>query len=179
MSKVSDRAKLDVAQAAIGLLAERFPALFVRERWQPHRPLKVGISDDIVALDLMPVEEVRLALWMYVRRTMYRRALATAGARYGLDGEACGEVTAEQAAAAAGAVAGIEAKSAGAFKDGVAAFRQAKAQPAGSSKPATSRECRSAADNGTPSLSAPAGPPRLGLADLKRAAAARKMAAEN
>jgi hypothetical protein len=35
--------------AALTCLAERFPQTFVPDRYQPHRPLKVGIAADLVA----------------------------------------------------------------------------------------------------------------------------------
>src|SRR4051794_12247522 len=38
------RAKID---AALAVLAARFPQTFTPEKFKPHRPLKVGIADDI------------------------------------------------------------------------------------------------------------------------------------
>ena len=94
----------------IVVLAEHFPAVFSLEVWQPHKPLKIGIHEDIAAAGIMPAEDIGPTLRLYVRRLMYQRALAAGGSRCGLDGEPCGEVTAEQAAGAAIAVTHIEAK---------------------------------------------------------------------
>jgi sRNA-binding protein len=57
----------------------------------------------------MPAEDIKPALRLYVQRLMYQRALAAGGSRYDLNGEPCGEVTAEHAASAATAAAHIAA----------------------------------------------------------------------
>jgi sRNA-binding protein len=97
------------ANGGIALLAEHFPAVFACEGWQPHKPLKIGIKDDIAAAGIMPAEDISPTLYLYVRRLMYQRALAAGGSRYDLNGEPCGEVTAEQAAGATTRAALIEA----------------------------------------------------------------------
>jgi len=58
------------AAAGIAALAERFPTAFAAEDWQPHKPLKVGIHNDIAAAGVLPVEDVRPALRIYTLRLM-------------------------------------------------------------------------------------------------------------
>jgi sRNA-binding protein len=60
----------------IAALATLFPAVFSSEPWQPHRPLKVGIGDDLVARGLLGAPEVNAALKRYVDRLMYQKCLA-------------------------------------------------------------------------------------------------------
>jgi ProP effector len=85
-------------QAALAYLAERFPQTFVLERHQPHRPLKVGIADDLVArCPELDRSKLGIVLGTYVRRIMYRKAMVAGAARVDLDGNACGEVSARDA----------------------------------------------------------------------------------
>ena len=93
--------------AALARLAEAFPQTFVREKYRPHWPLKVGIAADIPAR--CPELERRVlsvALSVYTRRVMYLQSLVAGAARVGLDGKA-GEVTATDAEYAAAKLAGI------------------------------------------------------------------------
>jgi ProP effector len=180
------------ANGGIAVLAEHFPAVFALKEWQPHKPLKIGINNDIAAAGIMPAEDIGPALRLYVRRLMYQRALAAGGSRYGLGGEPCGEVTEEQAAGAATVAAHIEAE---AQIRGVAAIATRKADkprkvwkvfPDGhdTNRPAKRRKSEdvAAAPAPAPELTAtPATPTepatkRLGLADLKRAAQERRAA---
>ena len=95
-------------RAALTRLAERFPQTFVLEKYQPHRPLKVGIAADIKARcpDLTSRERGR-ALAAYTNRIMYLRGLVEGAARIDLDGNPAGEVTARDAEYAAAKLAGI------------------------------------------------------------------------
>jgi hypothetical protein len=47
--------------AALKWMAGDFPAVFALERWQPHRPPKIGINDDIAATGIMPAEDIESA----------------------------------------------------------------------------------------------------------------------
>jgi sRNA-binding protein len=99
------------AKGGIAVLAEHFPALFaIEEEWQAHKPLKIGVKENIAAAVIMPLDDIGPALRLYTRRLMYQRALAAGGSRYDLNGEPCGEVTAEQAAGGAASAAKIEAE---------------------------------------------------------------------
>ena len=176
------------ANRGIAVLAEHFPIVFSVEGWQPHKPLKIGIREDIAAAGIMPAEDIGPALRLYVRRLMYQRALAAGGSRYDLDGGPCGEITAEQAADAAIAATHIETK-AQAKGTAAAVARKAKKPrrvwkvfPDGcaAGKP-DNREEGGATTAASPlvptTVSAPPPEPaikRLGLGDLKRAAQERR-----
>jgi ProP effector len=148
-------------QTLIAVLGELFPALFVADQWKPHRPLKTGIHRDLVDRGLLSPDECRAVLRRYVSRRMYQVALAAGGPRYSLDGEPAGEVTPEQMAGGKSLVATIEAKRARRAKVIAAARKAAKEAP---------REVQSAISV------AYAKPARLGLAELKAAARARREA---
>ena len=81
-------------------LCQAFPACFSRSAPQP---LKIGLGEELLALagvhpalaDLSRTQ-IRRALKVYTGASAYRKALAKGGPRYGLDGQAVGEVTPEQ-----------------------------------------------------------------------------------
>jgi sRNA-binding protein len=80
--------------AALADLATRYPQTFVLEKYQPHRPLKVGIAADL--RERCPAVERRVlsvALSVYARRVMYLRGLVAGATRVDLDGNPAGEVT--------------------------------------------------------------------------------------
>jgi sRNA-binding protein len=180
------------ASRGIALLAERFPAVFALEGWQPHKPLKIGIKADIAATGIMPAEDIRPALRLYVQRLMYQRALAAGGSRYDLNGEPCGEVTAEQASIAATAAAHIAAVAQTKGATAITVWKAKANKPRkvwkvfpdgyGANKPDKCREPENitAAPAPTPDLtttsatSADQTPKRLSLADLKKAAQQRR-----
>jgi ProP effector len=85
----------------IAELARRYPDVFEPDIWKPHRPLKIGIGDELVALGVMTVRQVHRSLGPYCRRLMYLKACTAGAPRVGLDGAPDGEVTHEQAARAA------------------------------------------------------------------------------
>jgi sRNA-binding protein len=101
------------AEAAITLLAERFPkcfAVFERRR----RPLKIGIHTDILAaLDgVITLPELRIALRFYVGNPSYLRGLLKGAWRIDLDGKVTGTVTADEETQAKARIAAIEAQAA-------------------------------------------------------------------
>ncbi len=162
--------KIDI-KAAIRVLCEKYPALFVAERSMPHKPLKIGVHNDIIAAAILPPNEIRAAIGHYRGRLQYQKALAAGGPRFDLDGNPCGEITADQAAGAVAMIARIEAKRVASSQAAKVAWRQAagdkesppNGKPSVQEKPAPA-VAESAAD----------APKRLGLADLKAAARARR-----
>lgn len=157
----------------IGILAELFPALFVTDPRQPHRPLKVGIHLDLIASGVLLPPECKAIGW-YCRRTAYQRGLAAGGLRYDLDGNPAGEVKPEEAAGAAKVLEHIRArraeqraKEAADFIAARQAARKAVERPKGPVPyhKATPQKA---------SVRPPQPAARLGLADLKRAFQERK-----
>ncbi len=149
-------------QEFITKLAASFPPCFTEDCCEPHRPLKTGIRADIVALGVLTEREAKAALRLYASRTMYQRAIAAGGVRIDLNGNAAGEVTAEEVETAKRLIMRIKER------------RAMKAKNAAATKFA-----RRAA-NGTPATPAPtpAAPKRLGLSELRAAALARRAQAQ-
>src|SRR5215475_4441058 len=98
------------SDANIAALAALFPAAFSAEPWQAHRPLKVGIGNDLVARGVLGAPEVNAALKRYVDRLMYQKCLAAGGARVDLEGNVAGEVSKEQRCRAERLVGRIKAR---------------------------------------------------------------------
>jgi len=94
----------------IAALAALFPAVFSAEPWEAHRPLKVGIGDDLVARGVLGAPEVNAALKRYVDRLMYQKCLAAGGARVDLEGNAAGEVSSEHRCRAERLITRIKAR---------------------------------------------------------------------
>jgi ProP effector len=161
------RARIEAAKAAIAAPAELLPAVFVAEKWEPHKPLKIRIRANLIATGLLTPSECSHGLRAYTGRLQYQKALAGGGRRYDLDGNPAGEVTRDQAELAAAAVARVEAKASAKTE---AARRQKTANRAARERTADQQlACRT-----PPTASSSAAPRRDGLADLKRAAAARR-----
>ena len=110
--------------AALADLARRYPQTFVLEKYQPHRPLKVGIFADLMERgEGLDHHMMSVALTVYTRRVMYLRSLVAGAARVDLDGKEAGEVTVQDAEHAAARLAKILASreaAAVAAKGGVA-----------------------------------------------------------
>jgi ProP effector len=143
--------------AALAKLAELHPACFAAEASGPYRPLKIGIYADLRKRGLKAAEVG--VLGVYTRRLAYLKAVAAGGPRYDLDGNPCGEVTADQMA---DAQAKIEAAV-------MAAQERKEAERIESQK--TFEAIRMARSE---RQAQPTG--RFSLADLKAAAQARKAA---
>ena len=156
----NSRARRDQFKRTIAILAELFPHCFVVDKWAPHRPLKIGIHVDLVVTGLVTPREVRNALVVYTGRLQYQKAVAAGGARVDLDGNVAGEVAPDQAEHARAVVARMEAKV------------LAQAEAARIENAERKRVAKQAMPKAPPPDS-PA-PLRLGLADLKAAAAARR-----
>ena len=94
--------------AALARLAEAFPQTFVREKYRPHWPLKVGIAAAIPArCPDLEWRVLKMALTAYTGRVMYLRGLVAGATRVDLDGNPAGEVTVRDAEYAAAKLARI------------------------------------------------------------------------
>jgi sRNA-binding protein len=158
------RARHGAALQTLGVLAELFPAAFVAERWKPHKPLKIGIHQDLVDRGVLLPSECRAVFSQYCSRLMYLRALAGGGPRFDVDGNPAGEVTPAEIKYAQAFVAHLEAK---AIAKAEAARQEAE----------NKRIARRASKQPSPppSTAPPSeAPRRVGIADLKRAAVARR-----
>jgi ProP effector len=145
-------------------LAELYPNCFR----QPRQPLKIGIHNDVVARhpELRP-SLIASALKTYTRSLGYLETLKAGAERIDLEGNPVGTVTDADEEDAKRKIAktarraeakAIEARNA-------AAPAKPVAERAGQQKPIPEAKSQQLT---------PAGPPRLGLADLKAAAQARR-----
>ena len=160
-SQAQDRqAQREAALQTLAALAELYPACFVADKSKPHRPLKRGMHRDLIDRGILRPEECRLVFLLYVTRRQYQKALAAGGPRVDLDGNAVGEVAADEIEHARAVVAQMEAKV------------LAQAEAARIEKAERKRVAKQAKPKAPPPDS-PA-PRRLGLAALKAAAAARR-----
>jgi sRNA-binding protein len=156
----------------IAALAALFPAAFSAEPWRAHRPLKVGIGDELVARGVLPAREVNVALKQYVDRLKYQKCLAAGGARFDLEGKVAGEVSRQQRCRASRMVARIKARQ---LVDAATAMTEAESKAAVRRAAApTSVFNGKVTAQPPPARTTTPGSGRLGLADLKRAALERR-----
>jgi ProP effector len=161
------------SDAYIAALAALFPAVFSAEPSQAHRPLKVGIGNDLVARGVFGAREVNAALKRYVDRLTYQKCLAAGGARVDLDGNGAGEVSSEQRCRAERLIARMEARQL-AEPAAVKAEAESKEAVGQAAAPPSALDGRIIVMP-PPAETAPStGSRRLGLADLKRAAQERR-----
>jgi len=85
------------AVAVLRILMERFPNCF---NWNDHRPLKIGIHQDLVTRGI-DRQTVRLGLSRYCGHIGYQNALVEGATRIDLDGQPAGIVTSQEAGFAA------------------------------------------------------------------------------
>ncbi len=137
--------------SAIDALAELFP-VFVADWRKPHRPLKLGVHQDLLNRGVLTPKECHVVLPVYTGRRQYQKALAAGGPRFDLDGNPAGEVTAEQVHIAKAKLAAIKQKM----------KRRDQSKP----KAPSSQPDQPAAR-------------RLGIGDLKAAAAARRQGTQS
>jgi len=102
----------------VAMLAGRFPKTFVADSSKPHKPVKLGIDRDLVALGVLDETSAAMTLRHYCNRLMYRRSLVAGAVRVDLNGRATGEVAAGHAEHAQRIVARIEASGAAEASDG-------------------------------------------------------------
>jgi ProP effector len=161
------------SDANIAALAALFPAAFSAEPWQTHRPLKVGIGNDLVARGVLGAPAVNAALKRYVDRLMYQKCLAAGGARVDLEGNVAGEVSREQRCRAERLVGRIKARL---LADAAAANTEAESKEAVRQAVAPSSVLNDKVVVMSPlgERTPPTGSGRLGLAELKRAAQERR-----
>ena len=192
MTSAARRARI---RATIKLLYEQFPQAFCR---RAPVPLKVGIYADTLAAVNGAVEpgNLKSALRAYTSNARYLRALSAGAHRVGLDGSPAGTVTAEDEAAAKARLAdlakasgpdGVEAEASPSAKQPKTAVEAgAKARLADLAKvsdavkpnipvcaepqPKTGAEAVAKKEN----MTAPHGPKRLSLADLREAGRRRR-----
>jgi sRNA-binding protein len=144
----------------IAALVAAFPLAFATEPEQ-IKPLSIGIKQRIYARCTLSHRKVSDALRRYTGRVAYLHAIVEGAVRVDLDGTATGIVTAKEATHAAEEIKRILAIAAGKPKD--------KIKPIALAMP-NIRPLPEMADSSNP------GPQRLGIADLRRAGAARRSA---
>jgi ProP effector len=147
------------------MLAARFPQTFVADSSRPHRPLKLGIDRDLVALGVLDEASATRTLRHYCSRLMYRRSLVAGAVRVDLDGQAAGEVATAHAAHAQRIVTRMEASRAAEASDGRCTSEKTAAKAVWTPEMPVAAQTRQ-----EPSKD------RLGLSELKAAARARRVA---
>ena len=153
----------------IAALAALFPTAFSAQPWQAHRPLKVGIGDELAARGVLGAQEINAALKQYVDRLMYQKCLAAGGARFDLEGNVAGEVSRQQRCRASRMVARIKARQ---LAEAAAANTEAKSKAAvRTAATPTSMLSGKITILPRPAQTTPPSSGPLGLADLKRAVA--------
>jgi sRNA-binding protein len=94
------------AAPIIKTLAQRFPAAFVANKFEPHRPLAHGIREQIRALcPELGRRKIANSLFFYTGRLKYREALIEGVPRVDIDGHPVGVVNHDEAEHAAARVA--------------------------------------------------------------------------
>jgi sRNA-binding protein len=145
-------------ERAIGDLLAAFPLAFSTEP-RHIRPLAIGIRQQIYARSALSHRDVGDALRRYTNRGAYLRTIIEGAVRVDLDGATSGNVTAKESAHAAERIVKSLASAVGKPKN--------KIKP---NAPAKVSFFQSPANPDAPN----SGPRRLGLADLRLAAAARR-----
>jgi ProP effector len=95
--------------AVIIQLAEAFPKCFFVLEYR-RRPLKIGISTDLIAKVAIPPKELARAMGLYCRSDHYLGRMRKGAWRLDLDGNVTGEVTAEEEQHAKAKITAIKAK---------------------------------------------------------------------
>jgi ProP effector len=155
----------------IAALAALFPAAFSAEPWQAHRPLKVGIGDDLVARGVLGAPEVNAALKRYVDRLMYQKCLAAGGARIDLEGNVAGDVSSEQRCHAERLIARIKARQ---LAETAAAEAESERAVGHAAMPPSELHSKVIVMPPPVQTTPRSSSSRLGLGDLKRAALERR-----
>lgn len=86
--------ELEANRKALDELCELLPEVFNPR--QP-KPLKIGIHEDIAATGKLSKTRIRRALNVYVRLRSYYRCMTEGAERVGIDGQAAGLVSADEA----------------------------------------------------------------------------------
>jgi ProP effector len=155
----------------IDALVERFPRAFFADPSQT-KPLAVGVKEKILQqMSTLAPKTVADALRRYAGSPDYLKATIEGAARMDLDGQAAGVVTKGQAEHAQRRLAGMAARRSSQPDKAPKALPLPAARPQGAHKPVPPAQAAFAAAKPTGQQSASG---RLGLADLRRAAAARR-----
>ena len=141
-------------------LVAAFPAAFSTEP-RHVRPLAIGIRQQIYARCAFSHRSVGDALWRYTKSEAYLRTIIEGAGRVDLDGATSGNVTAQEAAHAAERI--------------MTCLPVAAGKPQAMLKPNTPANANFSPSPANRNAANP-GPRRLGLADLRQAAAARRAA---
>jgi sRNA-binding protein len=147
-------------EQVLGDLLAAFPLAFSSEPRQV-KPLAIGIRQQIYARSPFSHRSVGDALWRYTNSPAYLRTITEGAVRVDLDGATSGHVTAKEAAHAAERIMTGPAVAAG--------------EPQAMLKPNTPANANFSPSPANRNAAKP-GPRRLGLADLRQAAAARRAA---
>ena len=162
--------------ATISELAVAFPAAFTHDPVQV-RPLKLGIKDDLYARSGISRRRITAALRSYCNTASYLTVTKQGAVRVDLDGQPTSTVTEAQAKHATEALSAPPKRGSEATRGaGDTQTREAtnkRTPPTRGTEPAPKRSMI-ITQGQTPTLPAETGPRRLSLADLRKAAAARK-----
>jgi ProP effector len=153
----------DGVPETITALAGLFPGTFVEQQWLHHKPLKLGIRNDLVAAGTVSETEIGRALQFYCRRPMYLRSCIVGAVRIDLSGKPSGVVSETDAAHAATTLASIMSR------------REQKAKAAADNRVAKTEKPQSVSKP-VPKKPAPT-PNRDGIGALRLAAQKRRGAA--
>jgi ProP effector len=159
-------------------LVERFPRAFFADPSQ-MKPLAVGVKEKILQqMSTLAPKTVADALRRYAGSSDYLKATVEGAARMDLDGQAAGVVTKGQAEHAQRRLAGMAARRSSQPDKAPKALPLPAARPQGAHKPAPPAHKPAPPAQSAFAASKPTGQQsasgRLGLADLRRAAAARR-----
>jgi sRNA-binding protein len=168
-SRAYNRRTREEQDRVINELAAAFPALFVAEMWEPHKPIMRKIRDGIIAATGIEDKAVSQALRSYTGRLEYLKALTQGGPRFDLQGNACDELKPDEVEHAKELLAAALVK-----RKSQAEKVRTKARANAEKRAAAVKPPQPAAHE--PASASPAEPKKDGLAALRAAARARKVA---
>ena len=159
-------------KATIAELVAAFPAAFTLDP-ALVRPVKLGIRNDLYAQSAISRRRIRAALRTYCNNVHYLKASTEGAVRIDLAGEPAGTVTATEARHARDGLAAHDEAAVKGTKVANSPRGSQTPQGAGTGRSSPPEAASKGSSNRTPATDTP-GQKRLSLADLKRAAAARK-----
>jgi sRNA-binding protein len=162
--------------ATISELVVAFPAAFTHHP-ERVRPLKLGIKDDLYTRSAISRRRITAALRSYCNFASYLTATKQGAVRVDLDGQPTGTVTEAQAKHATEALSAPSKRGSEVTRDAsdpqTRKATNKRTPPPGGTEPAPKRSMI-ITQGQTPTQPAETRPRRLSLADLRKAAAARK-----
>jgi sRNA-binding protein len=148
---------VETVREGLDLLADLYPHCFDRPN---RRPLKVGVCEEVIAQHSeLSRHRIKRLLKEYTQHELYWSTLKAGTPRIGLDGNVAGEVTLEDEQHALIQMARMARRAAAREVEAREATAQAVEERAEQQKPTSEAKSQQPA---------PAGPPRLGAAALKR-----------